>query len=226
MVDPTADYGKKKKNYWRLGGLVVAGIIGIQALAVATKVPTKMPEQANVVEKTISVQPLRAPLHFLESPQSAFYAHFWDHHTPDEKNQLFDFYEARNTMNPYSLADYALIAGRISGGEPSSQALSYLERAIITSPDKSDLAVERLAFLKAEAHNDYSGFFRAALQSKGVKRDIYSALGEEREVKVRFADEQISYHLEVPKNATRVVLGTSKIIVEDDDVIGTQVERV
>ncbi|MBR9703020.1 hypothetical protein GOV10_03230, partial [Candidatus Woesearchaeota archaeon] len=184
MVNPTADYGKQKNKNWRIGGAVLAGILGIQLLAVATKVPTKMPERANAVEQTISVQPLRARLHFFESPQSAFYASFWEHHTAEEKKQLFDFYEERNTINPYSLADYALIAGRIKQGMPSTQAISYLERAISTNQNEADLAVERLAFLKAEVHNDYSGFFRAALQSKGVKRDIYSALGEEREVKV------------------------------------------
>jgi hypothetical protein len=179
-----------------------------------------------------------APAKRLANPKSpsstVCHSCFWNYQPAALEKELIAFYRAKRFDDPLLEVQRRLLVATVTeshGGVCAARrSLARLRGSeTLQDPARALWAAETLAFTAASCGADpISAFREAATLAQRVhasfKAGFYTDLADGR-FTPRFGDAAIERKLDVPKGATAMILGASKIVVAPGARVGAQVER-
>lgn len=168
---------------------------------------------------------------FLSLQAQDFSDKFWE--TALGKLDLGNFYELNNSSNDFINAEAKFIGAKILGKKFSVSLIQSFERALQKERinERKMLIMENIAFLKASTGIGTEDFERASQMAADsgldFKANLYSKVFRNEEINFLVEKKEINRELMAfSKKPEKLVLGLSKIIVTEKDIIGSQVDRV
>jgi hypothetical protein len=145
-----------------------------------------------------------------------------------KKERFLSLLANATPVDAFARADSLLVRGRITKNDTLICRAHTLFQTVSGSAEIRALALESAASLNCA--NSSALYGKASLLWKeagfGFREEIDRALAESRSPNIPFLDYNFSAGIEVPSNASSVIIGSSSITVSGSDVIVTQVDRV
>jgi hypothetical protein len=156
------------------------------------------------------------------------YSEFWAHMEPELKDYLIEWYSKHRDVaeTNFAKAEVTALLGRLKGDkETLCESIKYYERAL-GEFDNADLIYEVLFMISYECGKDYAKYLdRIVENATGWKQDFYRGL-KEGNLRLEVERLDIETEIEVPRGASKVILGNSTIELAENSRIGFQMERV
>jgi len=155
----------------------------------------------------------------------------WNSYDKETKNDLIEWYDYyyvlyNNINSNFTLAEREYLLGKVTKDDPRKcNSIKYYEEALNEFED-TELIYEILYFVSLECGKDYKKYEQFLLNiSSKSKQNIYSNFFNKDEF--QFEPYRIKkQEMQIPRNFSSIILGESYIKVDNNTVIGTQIERI
>jgi hypothetical protein len=174
---------------------------------------------------------------FINSPPMAphyvCYSCFWENQPTEIKSLFNEFLSKYNSRNNYIESERLLILGRLNENEEMvCNSLEYKINFINEINDYESLLVlyEEIYFLSKECDNDISEYYLnkiieiSKILNKSWKIEIYNQI-KNNNLNKKIEPIVIEKDIEYIENPTKMIIGNSKIIIDETTIIGSQVDR-
>ena len=155
----------------------------------------------------------------------------WNSYDKGTKEYLIEWYDYyyvlyNNINSNFTLAEREYFLGKVTKNDSRKcNSIQYYEKAL-NEFENTDLIYEILYFVSLECEKDYTKYesFLLNISSKS-KQSIYSNFINKNEFlfepyKIR------KQKIQIPRNFSSIILGESYIKIDNNTVIGTQIERI
>lgn len=155
----------------------------------------------------------------------------WNSYDKETKDYLIEWYDYyyvlyNNINSNFTLAEREYFLGKVTKNESRKcNSIQYYEEALNEFED-NELIFEILYFVSLECGKDYEKYEAFLLnKSSKSKQNIYSNFINKNEF--QFEPYKIrKQEIQIPSNFSHIIIGESYIKVDNNTVIGTQVERI
>lgn len=171
------------------------------------------------------------PTHYVFS-NNVCYSCLWEREPDEIVNKINTTLYKYDAPNDYIESDRLLILGRINEDEDLvCKSLEYKKSYLSELEDLESILVlyEELYFLAKECEEDSSYYLDKIIDishelNKEWKINIYTQI-KEGEINRDISQINIEREDNIPENAEKIILGNSTIIIDEERLIGSQIDR-